>query len=140
MEGRHRAQFVVLAAILLAAAGCTVVNVPRFRVVDAVDGHPIEGVRAVGKTRWPGFSAPDVDDAASDASGLVEFHTLGEQEVTLQKAGYESCEVVAAWKGYRPRNLFQRMHVYDWEDDHKTAVITMQPITQKGSEENRAAQ
>jgi len=126
-------RIVILLGLLL--AGCTVFNVRRFRVVDATDGHALEGVHAQGSERIPNFDAPywpiiltKSGIATSDQAGLVQFdpQIMGVSSVTFEKQGYEPCEVVSSWPGYRPSNWLERFHVFGWEDQ-ATAVIKLQP-------------
>ena len=124
-----------LLAVCSLGPGCTVNNVNRFRVVDATDSHPLEGVHATGSKGiwelspvlgWPVYCRFPDGHATSDAAGLVQFGGSGETDATFEKQGYQPCEVVSGWPGYRPRNWLQRLHVFGWEDE-ATAVIRLQP-------------
>jgi hypothetical protein len=107
-----------------------VVNANRFRVVDASDGLPIAGVSAEGSYDFPiglftiKHFGPNY--ATSDATGLVQFDELGQQEVAFEKEGYKPCTVVAGWPGYRRRNTLVSLRTFPWEDEW-TPIIQLQP-------------
>jgi hypothetical protein len=121
----------IIIAILYASAGCQIVkNGTRFRVLDASDSQPVVGVRAKGIPNFPiGLFCLDRTPAyaTSDSTGLVQFNNGVDNEVTFEKEGYETCEIVADSPGYRLRNrwLFNRQ-TFPWEDE-QTAIILLQP-------------
>ena len=121
-------------AILLVCEGCTAVIASRFRVVDAVTGNPIQGVRAEGNDDmfrpsnflgWPVYCHFRVGRVSSDETGLVQFDH-GARNADFYKEGYEPCGVVSDWPGYRLRNRPLIFRAFSWEDE-RTAVIRLQP-------------
>jgi hypothetical protein len=119
-------------AILYAFAGCTTVT-NQFRVVDAVDGHPIAGVHADGT--WEMWQPSTVfplwalcrfpcHPAESDATGLIVLDQPA-SEVKFMKRGYELRCVVASCLGYREKSGTCNSRSFPWEDKH-TVTIRLQ--------------
>lgn len=134
---RTRIVCIVAISALSLLAGCTVYHANRFRVIDAVNGRPIAGVRAEGTgtfpTSWNHVQRFGPAHATSDADGIVDFADERgpiTDDVTFEKEGYQSCAVVADWPGYRKRFHVWPLRSFPWEDDD-TAVIALQPQTGK---------
>jgi hypothetical protein len=107
-------------------------------VVDAIDGHPIDGVHATGShDAWqpsaflgvPVLCQSETKYAASDNSGLVQFDAGGggQSDVKFEKAGYKPCDVASSWPGYRESGWFNGLRWFRWEDQ-ATAVVKLQPL------------
>ena len=133
----HKAAIVFL--ILSVGGGCEEIVAQCFRVLDANDGQPIAGVRAVGRFgMWqpamPGIFPVYVQMAAtgvSDVTGLIQLES-GVNLADFNKEGYEPCGIEADWPGYRRRPRCLHWNAFPWEDEY-TATIYLRPA--KGTAE-----
>lgn len=124
-------------AVLCVGGGCAGPIATRFRVVDAVYGHPIQGVataatwglwQPAAPGLFPVYVRFPTRSEMSDQTGLVQLQSPA-NEVEFSSPGYIPCSIASGWNGYKQRGKFFDLNTMPWEDE-KTVLVRLKPLKQ----------